>query len=45
MSDMTDVVEFSPDEERLQRQTDEGSQELRTSVRDVVVTGGQWPEG
>src|SRR5579884_718789 len=45
MSEMTDVVEFSPDEERLQRQTDEGSQELRTSVRDVVVTGGQWPEG
>ncbi|HEX4776842.1 MAG TPA: hypothetical protein VFW74_08725, partial [Acidimicrobiia bacterium] len=43
-TDTSDVFEFSPDEERLQRQTDEGAQELRTSVREVVLTGGQWPD-
>ncbi len=31
-------------EERLERQTDEGAQELRTTSREVVLTGGVWPE-
>src|SRR3982750_2738314 len=31
-------------EERLERQTDEGAQELRTTSREVVITGGVWPE-
>jgi NADH-quinone oxidoreductase subunit D len=31
-------------EERLERQTDEGDQELRTTSREVVLTGGVWPE-
>jgi len=30
--------------ERLERQTDEGAQELRARPREVVVTGGPWPE-
>jgi NADH-quinone oxidoreductase subunit D len=29
---------------RLQQQTDEGAQELRPAPRDVVLTGGLWPE-
>jgi len=32
------------DTARLQRQTDEGAQELRPVQRDVVLTGGLWPE-
>ena len=31
--------------ERLERQTDEGAQELRSRSREVVLTGGPWPEG
>src|SRR5690242_10241168 len=42
---MHDAVEFSPQEERLQRQTDEGAQELRRRSRELVMTGGPWPEG
>jgi NADH-quinone oxidoreductase subunit D len=42
---MHDAVDFSPQEERLQRQTDEGAQELRRRSRDLVMTGGPWPEG
>src|SRR5689334_4580056 len=42
---MHDAVEFSPEEEWLQRQTDEGAQELRRRSRELVLTGGQWPEG
>src|SRR5918912_1510577 len=38
-------MDMSIDEEtqRLQHQTDEGAQELRTS-RDLVLTGAPWPE-
>jgi len=32
------------DTARLQQQTDEGAQELRPAARDVVLTGGLWPE-
>jgi NADH-quinone oxidoreductase subunit D len=32
------------DTARLQQQTDEGAQELRPIHRDVVLTGGLWPE-
>ncbi len=32
------------EETRLARQTDEGAQELRRSEREVVMTGGIWPE-
>src|SRR4051794_35350179 len=32
------------EELRLERQTDEGAQELRTTSREVVLTGGVWPE-
>jgi NADH-quinone oxidoreductase subunit D len=42
---MHDAVDFSPQEERLQRQTDEGAQELRRRSRELVMTGGPWPEG
>jgi NADH-quinone oxidoreductase subunit D len=42
--DIPGVAPFSVEEERLQRQTDEGAQQLRRS-RDVVLTGGPWPEG
>jgi NADH-quinone oxidoreductase subunit D len=42
---MTDVQKFSHEEERLQRQTDEGAQELRHRSRELVITGGEWPEG
>ena len=31
------------DEARLERQTDEGAQELRTRAREIVMTGGTWP--
>jgi NADH-quinone oxidoreductase subunit D len=37
MSELTDTS-------RLQRQTDEGAQELRPVQRDVVLTGGLWPD-
>jgi NADH-quinone oxidoreductase subunit D len=33
-----------PDAERLERQTDEGAQELRPTERDLVMTGMPWPE-
>ncbi|MBV8950657.1 MAG: NADH dehydrogenase subunit D, partial [Actinobacteria bacterium] len=45
LGDMTDVEHFSHEEERLQRQTDEGAQELRPRRRELVITGAQWPEG
>jgi NADH-quinone oxidoreductase subunit D len=32
------------EELRLERQTDEGAQELRSTSREMVVTGGVWPE-
>jgi NADH-quinone oxidoreductase subunit D len=41
--DLDNLQNFSHEEERLQRQTDEGAQELRP--RELVLTGGQWPEG
>jgi|JRHI01.1.fsa_nt_gi NADH-quinone oxidoreductase subunit D len=44
-NDMSDVARFSHEEERLQRQTDEGAQELRRRSRELVITGGEWPEG
>jgi NADH-quinone oxidoreductase subunit D len=31
-------------EERLERQTDEGAQELTRTTRELVLTGGPWPE-
>jgi NADH-quinone oxidoreductase subunit D len=31
------------DEARLERQTDEGAQELRTRAQEIVMTGGTWP--
>ncbi|HEY5011577.1 MAG TPA: NADH-quinone oxidoreductase subunit D, partial [Acidimicrobiia bacterium] len=31
------------DEARLERQTGEGAQELRTRARELVLTGGTWP--
>jgi len=45
LGDTTDVQKFSHEEERLQRQTDEGAQELRHRSRELVITGGEWPEG
>ena len=39
---MSDVTRL--DEGRLERQTDEGAQELRRIEREVVVTGGLWPD-
>ena len=33
-----------PDGDRLQRQTDEGAQEMRPTERELVVTGMPWPE-
>jgi NADH-quinone oxidoreductase subunit D len=36
--------EFVPDDPRLTRQTDEGAQEMQPSERELVVTGGPWPE-
>jgi len=32
------------EEQRLERQTDEGAQELRRGAHEVVMTGGIWPE-
>jgi NADH-quinone oxidoreductase subunit D len=32
------------EETRLERQTDEGAQELRATRRELVLTGAQWPE-
>jgi NADH-quinone oxidoreductase subunit D len=38
-------VTFETEEQRLERQTDEGAQELRTYTRDVVIAGGgMWPD-
>ena len=34
---------FEPEEERLERQTSEGAQELKTQ-HELIVTGGPWPE-
>ena len=43
--EMTTATGLHPDEEaRLDRQTDEGAQELKPRQRDVVLTGGLWPE-
>ena len=42
-----DVGQIDAEEERLERQTDEGAQELRspTRTREVVIAGGgMWPE-
>ncbi|MFM8304626.1 MAG: NADH dehydrogenase (quinone) subunit D [Actinomycetota bacterium] len=36
--------ESAAHEARLARQTDEGAQELRPRTREVVMTGGIWPE-
>jgi NADH-quinone oxidoreductase subunit D len=41
MSDVSDVTD--PDLDALQRQTDEGAQELRPE-HELVITGGPWPE-
>ena len=32
------------DEQRLEGQTDEGAQVLQPRKRDIVMTGGLWPE-
>jgi NADH-quinone oxidoreductase subunit D len=39
---MTDSMDR--EEERLERQTDEGRQELQTTSRELVLTGSPWPE-
>ncbi len=54
MSDSRDVTNGEPHEPthaepflsapRLTQQTDEGAQELQPSERELVVTGGPWPE-
>ena len=36
--------ELTAQEARLERQTDEGAQELRRGQHDVVMTGGIWPD-
>jgi len=41
MSDVSDTT--NPDLDALQRQTDEGAQELRPE-HELVITGGPWPE-
>jgi NADH-quinone oxidoreductase subunit D len=44
---MTDLTRTEKEEARLERQTDEGAQELRPQrrVREIVLTGGgMWPE-
>ncbi len=41
MSDVSDAT--NPDLDALQRQTDEGAQELRPE-HELVITGGPWPE-
>jgi len=38
------ALERALEHERLEQQTDEGAQELRRGARDVVLTGGIWPE-
>jgi NADH-quinone oxidoreductase subunit D len=43
MSDLTHATEQEPEQERLERQTDEGEQVL-TQHSEIVVTGGPWPE-
>ena len=45
---MTDVSKHEhltrpADEARLERQTDEGAQELRSRSREIVMSGGTWP--
>jgi NADH-quinone oxidoreductase subunit D len=36
---------YDTEEQRLERQTDEGAQELRTKTREIVLAGGgMWPE-
>jgi NADH-quinone oxidoreductase subunit D len=38
-------MSYDTEEERLERQTDEGAQELRTKQREIVIAGGgMWPE-
>jgi len=48
MSDTTRLdttgLDRATEEGRLERQTDEGAQELRRVEREVVVTGGLWPD-
>jgi NADH-quinone oxidoreductase subunit D len=47
MSDVTRTEREAREEERLERQTDEGAQELRARprVQELVITGGgMWPE-
>jgi len=45
MSTERTVTGLSPAEDaRLERQTDEGAQEMRHVEREMVVTGGLWPE-
>jgi NADH-quinone oxidoreductase subunit D len=40
---LTDTL--TQEEERLERQTDEGAQELRPSTREVIIAGGgMWPQ-
>jgi NADH-quinone oxidoreductase subunit D len=42
---MSEVMnDAAVEEARLERQTDEGAQELRARGREVVMTGGIWPE-
>src|SRR5688572_9824694 len=43
--EMATVTGLAPEEEaRLDRQTDEGAQELQRRQREVVLTGGLWPD-
>jgi NADH-quinone oxidoreductase subunit D len=44
-----DVTELSPEDRRLESQTDEGAQELspltgEARAREIVLTGGPWPD-
>jgi NADH-quinone oxidoreductase subunit D len=44
-----DFAELSPEEQRLESQTDEGAQELapltgEARAREIVLTGGPWPD-
>ncbi len=40
-----DAASATEEQERLERQTDEGAQELRPAAeRELVMTGGPWPE-
>jgi NADH-quinone oxidoreductase subunit D len=36
--------EITPEEQRLETQTDEGAQEMRPTGRELVLTGGPWPD-